>query len=88
MKRLPLAAAVTSLLLTSCAGGGGEPGLPASTAPNETTTTRPPPPVPATDLPEPRPSLLAAIVLFPGELPEPYTDLPFDTIESGYRPAG
>ncbi len=87
MKRPAAIGVALAVLAAACSGGGTSP-TSTTVTPNTTIAGTPPDPVPATGLPAPRPSLLAAIVLFPGELPEPYTDLPFDAIESGYRPAG
>lgn len=75
------------VLAAACSGGGTAP-TGSTPAPPTTVATTQPTPTTAPGLPVPRASLLAAIVLFPGELPEPYAELPFDEIESGYRPAG
>jgi hypothetical protein len=78
---------VIVIALSACSGTSGT--TPTTQAATTTIAiSAPVPPAPVEGLPETRPDLLAAIVLFPGELPEPYQDLPFDPIESGYRPAG
>lgn len=68
-------------------------GPPAATSTAGTTipTTTTPDPTPTTEPgadPVADPSLLAAIVLFPEDLPEFYRSLPLDEAGSGFRPAG
>lgn len=52
------------------------------------TTTRPAADQPAADPPAADPAQLAAIVLFPEDLPDPYHSLPLRPAASGFRPAG
>jgi hypothetical protein len=58
----------------------------------QTTTTAPTPTTAVTttplDVAEPDQTLLAAVVLFPEDLPEPYQALDLDPRGSGYHPAG
>jgi hypothetical protein len=53
-----------------------------------TTTEAPTPTTTALDIAEPDQELLAAVVLFPEDLPEPYRALDLDPLGSGYHPAG
>jgi len=67
------------------------PGAPATTAPAPVTTITLFGPTTTTQ-PEARsaadPARLAAVVLFPSDLPEIYRDLPLRPADSGFRPAG
>jgi len=92
----PLMAA--ALFLAACSVGGegaatpvpdsGEAASTAAPTTADAENTGPATPVDPDLVPEGDPELLAAVVLFPGELPSPYDDLAFDPIESGYSPAG
>jgi hypothetical protein len=59
-----------------------------TTATTTTTTASPGIPVDPELVPDGDPDLLAAMVLFPDELPPPYDDLALDPLDSGYSPAG
>lgn len=64
--------------------------VPPTTAGTVSTSTTIAPPGGTTSTIEPSadPGLLAAIVLFPEDLPAPYSSLPLDPGDSGFRPAG
>ena len=61
---------------------------PATTATVAPTTTTSPGGATADGEESADPDLLAAIVLFPEDLPAPYASLPLDPADSGFRPAG
>ena len=86
--RLIAVLAAVSLIAAACSDDGtAVTREPSTTAAASVPTTRAIP-VDPDIVPEGDPDLLAAVVFFPGDLPAPYDDLPFDAIESGYRPAG
>lgn len=76
-----------ALLAAGCSSG--PPAVTStSTAPPATTTTTAPGDAATDGEPTADPSLLAAIVLFPEDLPAVYASLPLDPADSGFRPAG
>jgi len=90
--RLAAVLAVIALVVAACSDDDSASTTAPTTTVASTTTspssTGPAIPVDPDLVPDGEPDLLAAMVLFPGELPAPYDDLPFDPIESGYSPAG
>jgi len=89
--RLATILTVISLITAACS----DDGVAGTTTTTETPTTVAASvpttrgiPVDPDIVPEGDPDLLAAVVFFPGDLPAPYDDLPFDAVDSGYRPAG
>jgi len=90
--RLAAILAVVSLIAASCSDDGAVTTTPITTETSTTVAASVPTtraiPVDPDMVPEGNPDLLAALVFFPGDLPAPYDDLPFDAVDSGYRPAG